>query len=283
MLTMTRPVGASLVAPRTPGARLRRGGQIARGEARSGARTRAGRCGDRAFWLRSKRITAPGAIATAPLRFGRGFCSRSWAADEPVPEAIEHDRLATRGLRRPKMAVVGEMCKQPSDENHDVFAFRIDLKALSNILEQRRRSNSHSLERTFEARRHPREVAFTWGCWYCNVSDKLNSRSSIFPDSAVLSRCGTRGCRRHARPYGRHFAAVTRPQCAAGAIDRAVALNERRRFHAASRDEEERARTAPGLRLRSSVNRGTLTRGWCVVYAERKSLPTRAILTGRSP
>jgi len=29
MRTMTRPVGASLVAPRTPGARLRRGGQIA--------------------------------------------------------------------------------------------------------------------------------------------------------------------------------------------------------------------------------------------------------------
>ena len=53
------------------------------------------------------------------------------------------------------MAVVGEMREQPSDENHDVFAFRFDLEALSNILEQRRRSNSHSLERTFEARRNP--------------------------------------------------------------------------------------------------------------------------------
>jgi len=80
MLTMTRPVGASLVAPRS---RALDYGVVARspgGRARSGARTRAGRCGDRAFWLRSKRITAPGAIATAPLRFGRGFCSRSLAA-----------------------------------------------------------------------------------------------------------------------------------------------------------------------------------------------------------
>jgi len=36
------------------------------------------------------------------------------------------------------MAVVGEMREQPSDENHDVFAFRFDLEALANILEQLR-------------------------------------------------------------------------------------------------------------------------------------------------
>ncbi len=84
--------------------------------------------------------------------------------------------------------------------------------------------------------------------------------------------CGTRGCRRHARPSGRHCAA-----CHAAAVRRwrdrsRVALNERRRLHAAGRDEEERARDSGRAALAMALKRGTLTRGWCVVCADRNTI-----------
>jgi hypothetical protein len=58
-------------------------------------------------------------------------------------------------------------------------------------------------------------------------------------------------------------------RCVAGATESRVELNERRRARAENRDSGQRARDSARAALAMALKRGTLTRGWCVVCADR--------------
>lgn len=81
----------------------------------------------------------------------------------------------------------------------------------------------------------------------------------------LIRYCGTRGCRRRARPGGRHCAA-----CHASAVRRwreehRQEIMTRRRDAAALRDDDTRARDSARAKLAMALRRGKLLRGACTV------------------
>lgn len=80
----------------------------------------------------------------------------------------------------------------------------------------------------------------------------------------LIRYCGAPGCRRRARPGGRHC-----PGCHAAAVRRyreehRRELAVRRRDAAATRDDEARVRDSARAKLAMALRRGTLKRGRCV-------------------
>lgn len=83
------------------------------------------------------------------------------------------------------------------------------------------------------------------------------------PPLPLIRFCGAPGCRRRARPGGRHC-----PVCHAVAVRRWREGNRhelavRRRDAAAARDDDARARDSGRAKLAMALRRGTLTRGCC--------------------
>jgi len=79
----------------------------------------------------------------------------------------------------------------------------------------------------------------------------------------LIRFCGARGCKRRARPGGRHCAG-----CHAAAVRRyrdehRRALAIRRRDAAATHDDDARARDSARAKLAMALRRGTLERGRC--------------------
>ena len=79
----------------------------------------------------------------------------------------------------------------------------------------------------------------------------------------LVRSCGAPGCRRRARPGGRHCR-----RCHAAAVrryreDHRRELAVRRQDAAAARDEDLRARDSARAKLAMALRRGTLARGWC--------------------
>jgi len=80
----------------------------------------------------------------------------------------------------------------------------------------------------------------------------------------LIRFCGARGCRRRARPGGRHCAS-----CHAAAVRRwreehRRELAARRRDAAAGRDDDARARDSARAKLAMALRRGAIQRGRCV-------------------
>ena len=94
--------------------------------------------------------------------------------------------------------------------------------------------------------------------------DELDDPEEWRPPLLPLVRyCGAPGCRRRARPGGRHC-----PGCHAAAVRRyrkehRRELAVRRRDAAAIRDEDLRARDSARAKLAMALRRGTLARGRC--------------------
>ncbi len=94
--------------------------------------------------------------------------------------------------------------------------------------------------------------------------DELDEPDDWRPPLLPLIRyCGATGCRRRARPGGRHCAG-----CHAAAVRRYCdehrrALAVRRRDAAATRDDDARARDSARAKLAMALRRGTLERGCC--------------------
>ncbi len=94
--------------------------------------------------------------------------------------------------------------------------------------------------------------------------DELEEPDDWRPPLLPLIRyCGATGCRRRARPGGRHCAG-----CHAAAVRRyrdehRRALAVRRRDAAATRDDDARARDSARAKLAMALRRGTLERGCC--------------------
>ncbi len=96
--------------------------------------------------------------------------------------------------------------------------------------------------------------------------DELDDLSAPAPAPAPLPLvrfCGAKGCRRRARPGGRHC-----PGCHAAAVrrwreDHRRGLAVRRRDAAATRDDGARARDSARAKLAMALRRGTLERGRC--------------------
>lgn len=89
------------------------------------------------------------------------------------------------------------------------------------------------------------------------------------PPLPLIRYCGARGCRRRARPGGRHCAA-----CHVAAVRRwrkrhRGKLTIRRRDASAVRDDGARARDSARAKLAMALRRGKLTRGACVVCGGR--------------
>jgi len=83
------------------------------------------------------------------------------------------------------------------------------------------------------------------------------------PPLPLIRFCGAPGCRRRARPGGRHC-----PGCHTAAVRRwraehRRALAVRRRDAAATRDDAARARASGRAKLAMALRRGTLERGRC--------------------
>ncbi len=83
------------------------------------------------------------------------------------------------------------------------------------------------------------------------------------PPLPLIRFCGAPGCRRRARPGGRHC-----PGCHAAAVRRwraehRRALAVRRRDAAAARNDDARARDSGRAKLAMALRRGTLERGRC--------------------
>jgi len=79
----------------------------------------------------------------------------------------------------------------------------------------------------------------------------------------LIRFCGARGCKRRARPGGRHCTA-----CHAAAVRRwreehRRGLAVRRRDAAADRDDDARARDSARAKLAMALRRGTIARGCC--------------------
>jgi len=83
------------------------------------------------------------------------------------------------------------------------------------------------------------------------------------PPLPLIRFCGAPGCRRRARPGGRHC-----PGCHTAAVRRwraahRRALAVRRRDAAAARDDDARARDSGRAKLAMALRRGTFARGRC--------------------
>jgi hypothetical protein len=95
--------------------------------------------------------------------------------------------------------------------------------------------------------------------------DELDDPEEWRPPLLPLIRfCGAPGCRRRARPGGRHC-----PGCHTTAVRRyreehRRELAARRRDAAATRDDDARARDSARAKLAMALRRGTLARGRCV-------------------
>ena len=92
------------------------------------------------------------------------------------------------------------------------------------------------------------------------LDDPEDRRPPLLP---LIRYCGAPGCRRRARPGGRHC-----PGCHAAAVrryrdDHRRELAVRRRDAAAVRDEDARARDSARAKLAMALRRGTLERGRC--------------------
>jgi len=90
------------------------------------------------------------------------------------------------------------------------------------------------------------------------------------PPLPLVRFCGAPGCRRRARPGGRHC-----PGCHTAAVRRwreehRRELAVRRRDAAAVRDDDGRARDAARAKLAMALRRGTLERGCCRECGARK-------------
>ena len=94
--------------------------------------------------------------------------------------------------------------------------------------------------------------------------DELDDPEEWRPPLLPLVRfCGASGCRRRARPGGRHC-----PSCHAAAVrryrdDHREELTVRRRDAAAMRDREARAQDSARAKLAMALRRGMLLRGPC--------------------
>jgi hypothetical protein len=94
--------------------------------------------------------------------------------------------------------------------------------------------------------------------------DELDDPEEWRPPLLPLIRyCGAPGCRRRARPGGRHC-----PGCHAAAVrryreDHRRELAVRRQDAAAARDEDGRARDSARAKLAMALRRGTIERGRC--------------------
>jgi hypothetical protein len=94
--------------------------------------------------------------------------------------------------------------------------------------------------------------------------DELDDPEDWRPPLLPLIRyCGASGCRRRARPGGRHC-----PGCHSAAVRRWRELHRRelavrRRDAAAARDDDARARDSSRAKLAMALRRGTLARGRC--------------------
>jgi len=95
--------------------------------------------------------------------------------------------------------------------------------------------------------------------------DELDELDDLGPSPPLplIRFCGAPGCRRRARPGGRHC-----PGCHTAAVRRwreehRRELAVRRRDAAAARDDEARARDSGRAKLAMALRRGTLERGRC--------------------
>jgi len=92
--------------------------------------------------------------------------------------------------------------------------------------------------------------------------DELDDLPSPAP-LPLIRFCGAKGCRRRARPGGRHCSA-----CHAGAVRRwreehRRELAVRRRDAATARDDDDRARDSARAKLAMALRRGAIQRGRC--------------------
>ncbi len=90
------------------------------------------------------------------------------------------------------------------------------------------------------------------------------------PPLPLIRFCGAPGCRRRARPGGRHC-----PGCHTAAVrcwraEHRRELAVRRRDAAAARDDDARARDSGRAKLAMALRRGTLERGRCRECGARK-------------
>jgi len=95
--------------------------------------------------------------------------------------------------------------------------------------------------------------------------DELDALDDLgpLPPLPLIRFCGAPGCRRRARPGGRHC-----PGCHTAAVRRwreehRRELAVRRRDAAAARDDDARARDSGRAKLAMALRRGTLERGRC--------------------
>jgi len=103
--------------------------------------------------------------------------------------------------------------------------------------------------------------------------DELDALDELGPPPPLprIRFCGAPGCRRRARPGGRHC-----PGCHTAAVRRwraehRRALTVRRRDAAAARNDDARARDSGRAKLAMALRRGTLERGRCRECDARRS------------
>jgi len=105
------------------------------------------------------------------------------------------------------------------------------------------------------------------------VRNALLDELDELPVPRSLNRyCGAHGCRRRARPGGRHCSL-----CHAASVRRwrdahAFELAVRRRDAAGARDDDARARDSARAKLAMALRRGKLTRGFCAVCGSKDAV-----------
>ncbi len=98
--------------------------------------------------------------------------------------------------------------------------------------------------------------------------DELDDLPPPAPPLPLIRFCGAAGCRRRARPGGRHCASCHGQAVRRWREDRRRELAGRRRDAATLRDAEARARDSARAKLAMALRRATIARGRCVDCGE---------------